>query len=26
VTVSSLDTGYWANRFLQARRVEGLNG
>ena len=24
VTVSSLDTGYWANRFLQARRVEGL--
>lgn len=21
VTVSSLDTGYWANRFLQARRV-----
>lgn len=24
VTVSNLDTGYWANRFLQARRVEGL--
>lgn len=24
VTVSSLDTGYWAGRFLQARRVEGL--
>lgn len=24
VTVSRLDTGYWANRFLQARRVEGL--
>jgi cell wall-associated NlpC family hydrolase len=26
VTVSSLDEGYWAGRFLQARRVEGLNG
>ena len=24
VTVSRLDTGYWAGRFLQARRVEGL--
>ena len=26
VTVSSLDTGYWAGRFLQARRVDGLDG
>jgi len=26
VTVSRLDTGYWAGRFLQARRVEGLEG
>jgi cell wall-associated NlpC family hydrolase len=25
VTVSSLDTGYWAGKFLQARRVEGLD-
>ena len=25
VTVSRLDTGYWAGRFLQARRVEGLD-
>ncbi|GGK10365.1 hypothetical protein GCM10011394_19830 [Luteimonas terricola] len=25
VTVSRLDTGYWAGRFLQARRVEGLH-
>ena len=24
VTVSELDTGYWARRFLQARRVAGL--
>src|SRR5690606_38865274 len=24
VTVSQLDTGYWANRFLQARRVAQL--
>ncbi len=24
VTVSSLDDGYWAGKFLQARRVEGL--
>lgn len=24
VTVSRLDTGYWAGRFLQARRVDGL--
>src|SRR5690606_24572443 len=24
VTVSQLDTGYWARRFLQARRVAGL--
>jgi cell wall-associated NlpC family hydrolase len=26
VTVSNLDDGYWAGKFLQARRVEGLNG
>lgn len=26
VTVSRLDTGYWSGRFLQARRVEGLEG
>ena len=26
VTVSRLDTGYWAGRFLQARRVDGLEG
>lgn len=25
VTVSRMDTGYWAGRFLQARRVEGLD-
>ncbi|MEN1939765.1 C40 family peptidase [Luteimonas sp. MJ246] len=25
VTVSRLDTGYWAGKFLQARRVEGLH-
>jgi cell wall-associated NlpC family hydrolase len=25
VTVSRLDTGYWAGKFLQARRVDGLD-
>ncbi|MGY0611212.1 C40 family peptidase [Luteimonas sp. A537] len=25
VTVSRLDTGYWAGKFLQARRVDGLH-
>ncbi len=26
VTVSRLDSGYWAGRFLQARRIEGVHG